>query len=402
MKILLKISIVSLFLFSISHSGTLYDDRDGQRYTTVKIGDYEWMAENLKYDTKHSVCYDDELENCDLLGRLYLWSEAMRACPKGWHLPSKREFVSLENVAGNADLLGKKLKSASRWDGSNELEFSAVPGGYCFELPQNNDSLYCNSREKYAIFWSSEKINRDSIYRIQLTSGYSWAVWAVMSLLLSDGSSGDVYFSVRCVRKNTEVTERYEPSANYQEKTAPVKPTATCKDGTISFSQTRSGTCAGHGGVEKWEDSEENQNIKPKSKEVEKRYEQPTYNREANSSSRPTAICADGTVSYSQSRRGTCSGHGGVEKWEDSEENQNRKQRYNEVEERYEPPTYNREEYSPPQPTATCADGTTSYSQSRRGTCSGHGGVEKWEDSEKKQKSKQNDFGVGSLLKLFF
>jgi hypothetical protein len=28
-----------------------------------------------------------------------------------------------------------------------------------------------------------------------------------------------------------------------------------------------------------------------------------------------TAICKDGTYSYSQSKRGTCSHHGGVKKW---------------------------------------------------------------------------------------
>ncbi len=339
MKLLLKIAIVSLFLFSTSrsgtlYSGTLYDDRDEESYLTLKIGDYEWMAENLRYDTKHSECYDDELKNCKLFGRLYTWSDAKKVCPNGWHLPSKKEIESLATAVGNDDLLGKKMKSASRWDGSNDFGFTAVPGGYCF-YDAKYDSLSCNERGFTAYFWSSSKKDGNNIYSIKLLSGTSSAKWNV----LNEDSVVYHYHSVRCVRKNTEVTERYEPSTNYQEKVAPVKPTATCKDGTISFSQTRSGTCAGHGGVEKWEDSEENQN---------------------------------------------------------------RKQRSNEVEERYEQPTYNREEYSPPQPTATCADGTTSYSQSRRGTCSGHGGVEKWENSEKKQKSKQNDFGVGSLLKLFF
>ncbi len=32
-------------------------------------------------------------------------------------------------------------------------------------------------------------------------------------------------------------------------------------------------------------------------------------------SDKPTAICKDGTYSYSKNRRGTCSHHGGVEKW---------------------------------------------------------------------------------------
>ena len=30
------------------------------------------------------------------------------------------------------------------------------------------------------------------------------------------------------------------------------KPTAKCKDGTMSYSKHRSGTCSGHGGVASW------------------------------------------------------------------------------------------------------------------------------------------------------
>jgi len=38
-------------------------------------------------------------------------------------------------------------------------------------------------------------------------------------------------------------------------------------------------------------------------------------NPSANNAGRATAVCRDGTYSYSQSRRGTCSGHGGVARW---------------------------------------------------------------------------------------
>ena len=33
---------------------------------------------------------------------------------------------------------------------------------------------------------------------------------------------------------------------------APIGATAKCKDGSYSFSQTRRGTCSHHGGVSKW------------------------------------------------------------------------------------------------------------------------------------------------------
>jgi hypothetical protein len=63
-------------------------------------------------------------------------------------------------------------------------------------------------------------------------------------------------------------------------------PTAKCRDGSFSYSATRSGTCSGHGGVAEW--------LAPSS---------------------ATAKCNDGTFSTSASRQGACSSHGGVSEW---------------------------------------------------------------------------------------
>ena len=105
----------------------LVDDRDGQTYRTVKIGNQIWMAENLNYKMANSFCYNDETSNCTKYGRLYLWSAAMDsvgiwssngkncgynqfcspiypvrgACPSGWHLPSKSEWEDLIMAVGD-------------------------------------------------------------------------------------------------------------------------------------------------------------------------------------------------------------------------------------------------------------------------------------------------------------
>ena len=55
----------------------LTDERDGQTYKIVKIGDQIWMAENLNYKTESSFCYNDSTEYCETYGRLYTWAAAV-------------------------------------------------------------------------------------------------------------------------------------------------------------------------------------------------------------------------------------------------------------------------------------------------------------------------------------
>lgn len=159
--------------------GSLTDDRDGQTYRTVKIGDQWWMAENLNYETDSSFCYKDSAEYCDKYGRLYTWGAAMDSsgtwssngkgcgycaectpaypvrgvCPEGWHLPSIDEWYTLILAVGDSTPSGLELKSASGWrDGGNGTDafgFSALPAGYMRGNPIYSAESSC------AHFWSS-------------------------------------------------------------------------------------------------------------------------------------------------------------------------------------------------------------------------------------------------------
>jgi uncharacterized protein (TIGR02145 family) len=116
-----------------SAGNTFTDSRDGKTYKIVKIGEQVWMAENLNFKTENSWCYDNNEANCQKYGRLYNQKTAMKACPSGWHLPSKEEWDSLVEMAGGKEIAGKKLKSKTGWNdngnGTDEFGFSALPGG---------------------------------------------------------------------------------------------------------------------------------------------------------------------------------------------------------------------------------------------------------------------------------
>lgn len=74
-------------------------------YRTVSIEGKTWLAENSRFYTDFSYCYDDDFELCNATGRLYTFAAAAKACPIGWHLPSKAEYETLIQN-GNFSKLG--------------------------------------------------------------------------------------------------------------------------------------------------------------------------------------------------------------------------------------------------------------------------------------------------------
>ncbi|WP_461252249.1 FISUMP domain-containing protein, partial [Treponema sp. R8-4-B8] len=59
------------------------------------------MAHNLNYHTNSgSWCYMDSSSYCGKYGRLYDWKTAKKACPAGWRLPSRKEWVRLSLAVG--------------------------------------------------------------------------------------------------------------------------------------------------------------------------------------------------------------------------------------------------------------------------------------------------------------
>jgi len=166
------------------------DSRDGKSYKTLKFGNQTWMAENLNYNANGSRCYDNDESNCQKYGRLYDWNTALNACPKGWHLPSNKEWGTLVDFAGGSDEAGNILKATSGWNnngnGVDAVGFLALPGGY------GDSSGSFRSVGSYGDWWSATEVYASNAYYRNM--GYSDA--NVYSFNYDKSS----LYSVRCVQ----------------------------------------------------------------------------------------------------------------------------------------------------------------------------------------------------------
>ncbi|HNY30154.1 MAG TPA: FISUMP domain-containing protein [Fibrobacteria bacterium] len=160
----------------------LVDSRDGAKYRTVEIGSSEWMAENIRYPTPESWCYEDASENCRMYGRLYDWQHAKQACPSGWHLPSDREWGTAIAILSKS---GASIRSAA-WEGTSNAGLNILPAG------GRDESGTFQSLGQTGYFWTAtEKGSDQAVFRALFTN---------QALPASNTYSKSSGFSVRCVK----------------------------------------------------------------------------------------------------------------------------------------------------------------------------------------------------------
>ncbi|SHM53958.1 major paralogous domain-containing protein [Fibrobacter sp. UWR3] len=176
-------------------ANTLKDLRDGKVYRTMQLGVQTWMAENLNFETKGSLCYHDSAEYCAKYGRLYPWSVAMDSmgiwgangkgcgfgstcpskypvrgvCPSGWHVPTQMDWTVLFEEVGGSSIAGKVLKSISGWSGrgdntgTDDFGFSALPAGHYTSVEGLDGKA-----GTVAFFASSTERDKNSSYYVYL------------------------------------------------------------------------------------------------------------------------------------------------------------------------------------------------------------------------------------------
>lgn len=174
MKILQSVLLIIVLMMIVSCGDISVKDVDGNEYKTVKIGNQEWMAENLnvtKYRNGDSIAdcwvYNDDENNAITYGRLYAWAAVVdnrNIAPVGWHVPTDEEWIELEMFMGisqadaDAELWrgtdqGKKLYSTTGWktkvNGTDEYGFNALPAGNRTGSGRFKDLSY------FATYWST-------------------------------------------------------------------------------------------------------------------------------------------------------------------------------------------------------------------------------------------------------
>lgn len=215
-----KVIVLTLILFCRNLTGLhaqAVKDADGNIYMTITIGTQVWIAENLKTtkfnDGKEILLVTDEKKwkelktpayclykndgtNKDIYGALYNWQTVKtgKLCPKGWHVPTAKEWQILVEFLGDVSLAGDKLKETgtAHWkningSATNDFDFTALPGGMRLA-----SGIFPAFGDSYAIWWSSTEYN-------------SYDAW---NCGLHDTSSGVFHghdnkqsgFSVRCMR----------------------------------------------------------------------------------------------------------------------------------------------------------------------------------------------------------
>lgn len=207
------ITVLSLIPYSCG-----VKDNDGNTYKTIKINNQVWLEENLNVSTfrngddipeaktdqeweqagqegKPAWCYSNDPDRDDKFGKLYNWfavNDSRGLAPDGWRIPTDEDWNQLITFLGGGELAGSKLKNTIGWtrngNGSNEVGFSALPGG-----TRANNGVF-NDSEPGSIggWWSSSET-------------YNQYAWVRYMSFIDGRVYKDYYykqfgFSVRCIK----------------------------------------------------------------------------------------------------------------------------------------------------------------------------------------------------------
>lgn len=202
-----------VFLMIAGNLAAQVTDKEGNNYTSVKIGKQEWLADNL--NTSHfrngdsipeaetaaawqqaanagkpAWCYyDGDSASGRKYHKLYNWYAVMDSrglAPDGWHIPSSTEWAMLTANLGGENRAGTKMKVSNGWDGTNESGFAALPGGY-----RNSGDVFSH-KDNIGSWWTATETNALNAWSNALGNGSG-----IVNKSYDDKRAG---MSVRCIK----------------------------------------------------------------------------------------------------------------------------------------------------------------------------------------------------------
>jgi uncharacterized protein (TIGR02145 family) len=194
-----NINNVLLIILLIFIEGCNLQDKGLNTNNSVKIGTQEWMTENLSISTfrngdtiseakteeewirageekKPAFCYFHlNPDFGEKYGKLYNWfavNDLRGLSPKGWHIPSEKEWNQLFDELGGKEIAANKLKATTGWinyhnengNGNNFSGFTALPSG---DYSSNGSN---STNGEYGHWWCSTESNEQTAFSIAMNN----------------------------------------------------------------------------------------------------------------------------------------------------------------------------------------------------------------------------------------
>jgi len=215
--------------------GSLKDSRDGRVYKTVKIGEQEWMAENLNTDrfrngdlipeaktasdwirasekkTPAWSYYNNDTTYSRKCGKLYNWyaiSDPRGLAPLGWRIASAEDWeLLIRHLGGRVNdiryltqnTVAEQLKSTTGWyktNGLNSSGFSCYPCGFRSRLVADFNGM----GQEAAIWTSSPQGNEIFARNSALGAWLNYEDRYLTNLTIFSKDQGS---SVRIIKENS-------------------------------------------------------------------------------------------------------------------------------------------------------------------------------------------------------
>lgn len=158
------------------------DERDGNKYSIVKIGNQTWFAEDLRYVSNTKFIENKEdwssiyLQNTKVpahtisaigstavqtVGPFYKWFAVQTGflCPNGWKIPTEHDFRQLADNLGGLQY-GTKLKSKTGWGNEDISEVERNLSGFDAKANGRIDNYgRYDYFEEHGYWWTSTKVD---------------------------------------------------------------------------------------------------------------------------------------------------------------------------------------------------------------------------------------------------